>query len=74
MQPKSKPKNKNNKPGYQESEYEGDTTDEAIVKAEKTLGIDREHLEIKVVCEEEKGLFGMKGAKSAKIKVFYKKA
>jgi predicted RNA-binding protein Jag len=71
----SKPKQKSNSPkaGYQEAEFEGNSTEQAINKAEKSLGIDREHLEIKVVCEEERGLFGMKGAKSAKIKVLYKK-
>lgn len=50
-------------------EFEGATTEEAIEKAEKVLGVSRETLEIKVVCEEKKGLFGMRGAKLAKIKV-----
>lgn len=55
------------------SEFEGTTTDEAIKKAEKTLGLDREEMVIKVVCEETKGLFGMRGSKLAKIKVIKKK-
>lgn len=56
-----------------EAEFEADTTEEAITKAEKSLGIDRENMKIKVVCEEQKGLFGMRGAKTAKIKVLFKK-
>lgn len=60
--------------GHAEAEFEGHTTEEAIAKAEKVLGIDREHMEIKVVCEEKKGLFGMRGAKQAKIKVIRKRS
>ena len=56
-----------------EEEFEGETTEKAIKKAEKTLGIDREDMKIKVVCEEQNGLFGMQGSKKAKIKVFFKK-
>ena len=59
--------------GNTEVEFEADTTEEAITKAEKTLGINREKMEIKVVCEEKKGLFGMRSAKLAKIKVLFKK-
>ena len=55
-----------------ESEFEGQSTEEAIKKAEKTFGVDREKLEIKIVCEEKMGLFGMRGAKLAKIKVIKK--
>ncbi len=50
-------------------EIEGSTVEDAINKAVKQLGVPRESLLIKVVCEEQKGLFGMEGAKSAKIKV-----
>lgn len=50
-------------------EFEGSSVEEAISKAEQVLGVPRETLEIKVVCEEQKGLFGMQGAKLAKIKV-----
>ena len=57
---------------HTEAEFEGHTTEEAIAKAEKALGIDRDQMEIKVVCEEKKGLFGMGGAKQAKIKVIKK--
>ncbi len=50
-------------------EFEGGNVEEAISKAEKALGVPRETLKIKVVCEEKRGLFGMRGAKLAKIKV-----
>jgi len=56
-----------------EREFEADTTEDAINMAEEALGIDREKMEIKIVCEEQKGLFGMRGAKLAKIKVLFKK-
>jgi len=52
-----------------EAEFEGQTVEEAILKAEKTLGLDREKMDIQVVCEEKRGLFKMAGAKQAKIKV-----
>ena len=55
-----------------ELEFQGQTTEEAIKKAEKSLGIDRDQMDINVVCEEKKGLFGMRGAKLAKIKVVRK--
>ena len=53
----------------EEQEFEGKTVEEAIGKAEKATGVSRETLKIKVVCEEKRGLFGMRGAKLAKIKV-----
>jgi predicted RNA-binding protein Jag len=53
-------------------EFEGNTVEAAIKKAEKALGVSRETLHIKVVCEEQRGLFGMAGVKSAKIKVSLK--
>jgi len=49
-------------------EVEGNTVEEAIVKAMDILKAKREDIKIKVVCEEKKGLFGMGGAKPAKIK------
>jgi len=51
------------------SEFEGNTVDEAINKAVQQLGIPKSKLKIKIVCEEKRGLFGMQGAKTAKIKV-----
>jgi predicted RNA-binding protein Jag len=54
-------------------DFEGNTLEEAICKAEKGLGVSREALDIRVVCEEKRGLFGMRGAKLAKIKAAVKK-
>ncbi len=53
-------------------EFEGNTVEDAISNAIKTLKVPRETLTIKVVCEEQRGLFGMEGAKTAKIKVSIK--
>ena len=54
-------------------EVEGSNVEEAIKKAVDLLKVSRDEIEVKVVCEEKKGLFGMEGAKPAKIKVFLKK-
>ena len=56
----------------QSIEVEGRTVEEAIKKALEFLGVSREDVTVKIVCEEKKGLFGMEGAKPAKIKVFPK--
>ena len=53
-------------------EFDGNTVEDAIKKAVKILKVPRETLTIKVVCEEQRGLFGMEGAKLAKIKVAVK--
>ncbi len=50
-------------------EIEGKTVEEAVKKALKALHLKREQVKIEVLCEEEKGLFGMPGAKPAKVKV-----
>jgi spoIIIJ-associated protein len=50
-------------------EFEGSSVEEAISKAINELKLPRTALNIKVVCEEKKGLFGMEGAKLAKIRV-----
>lgn len=50
-------------------EVEGGTVEEAIKKALKELNLARDKVKIEVLSEEEKGLFGMAGAKLAKIKV-----
>ena len=55
-------------------EVEGQTVDEAIKKALEIFGVPREELNVKVVSEEKRGLFGMEGAKPAKIKVALKKS
>ena len=54
-------------------EFEGTTVEEAVKKAAATLRVPREKMDVKVVCEEKRGLFGMRGAKLAKIKVVLKK-
>lgn len=54
-------------------EIEGSTVEEAIKKATEMLGVSRDEIVVKVVCEEKKGLFGMEGEKPAKIKVSLKK-
>lgn len=50
-------------------EVEGKTVEEAIQKALKELKLSRDKVKIKVLSEEEKGLFGMPGAKPAKVRV-----
>lgn len=50
-----------------EIEVEGRTVEEAVKKASSILNVPRKQLHIKVVAEEQKGLFGMSGAKPAKI-------
>ena len=50
-------------------EVEGRTVEEAIKSALKELKLPRNKLKIVVQSEGEKGLFGMPGAKPAKIKV-----
>ena len=51
------------------AEFEGNTVDEAINRAVLKLGVPKSRMDIKIVCEEKRGLFGMRGAKAAKIKV-----
>lgn len=50
-------------------EVEGKTVEEAIKKALKELKLPRDKVKIEILAEEEKGLFGMAGAKPAKIRV-----
>ncbi len=54
-------------------EAEGRTSQEAIKVALKTLGVSRNMVDIEILSEENKGLFGMKGAKPARVKVSLKK-
>ena len=54
-------------------EFEGGTIEDAIQKALETLNVSRNDIVVTVACEEKKGLFGMEGAKPAKIKVKIKK-
>jgi spoIIIJ-associated protein len=51
-------------------DFEGPTVEETIAFALKELDVSREKVEIKIVSEEKRGLFGMEGGKPAKIKVF----
>ena len=53
-------------------EVDGATVEDAIKKAIEILQVSRDEINVKVVCEEKKGLFGMEGAKPAKIKVSLK--
>lgn len=50
-------------------EIEGKTIAEAIKKALKELKLPRHQVKIEILSEEEKGLFGMQGAKPAKVRV-----
>ncbi len=50
-------------------EVEGQTVEEAIKKALLKLNISRNKVRIVVLSEEQKGLFGMPGAKPAKVRV-----
>ncbi|MDD5128080.1 MAG: Jag N-terminal domain-containing protein [Candidatus Omnitrophica bacterium] len=50
-------------------ETEGNTVEEAIAKALEELKISRKNVKIQVLSEEKKGLFGMPGAKPAKVRV-----
>ncbi len=54
-------------------EVSGNTVKEAIDIALKKLGVTKDKVVIKILSEEQKGLFGMKGAKLAKIKVALKR-
>jgi len=53
-------------------EIEGSDVEDAINKALIKLKVSRENISVKVVSEEQKGLFGMQGAKPAKIIVSVK--
>jgi len=50
-------------------EVEGKTVADAVKKALKELKVPRDKVKIEVLSEEEKGLFGMEGAKPAKVRV-----
>jgi spoIIIJ-associated protein len=57
----------------QNFQFEGPTVEETIRIALKDLKVSKDDVEIKVISEEKKGLFGMKGAKPAKIIVSLRK-
>ena len=50
-------------------EIEGKTVQEAIKKALQQLQLPRNKVKIEILVEEAKGLFGMPGAKPAKVRV-----
>jgi len=50
-------------------EAEGKTVEEAIEKALQILKLPRKRVKVETVSEEKKGLFGMPGAKPAKVRV-----
>ena len=53
-------------------EVEAKTTKEAIRIALEKLNVKKEDVDIKILREEHRGLFGMEGAEQAKIKVIVK--
>lgn len=48
---------------------EGNTVEEAIKKALQKLNLPRNKVKIEIISEEKKGLFGMPGAKPAKVRI-----
>ena len=54
-------------------EAQGRTSQEAIRIALKKLGVSRNRVKVEILSEEDKGLFGMKGARQARVKVTLKK-
>ena len=50
-------------------EIEGKSIKEAVTQALRVLQLSRDKVKIEVLSEEEKGLFGMPGAKPAKVRV-----
>ncbi len=55
-----------------EIEVQAKTAEEAIEIALEKLGAQKDDVEIKILSEEAKGLFGREGAKQAKVKVIVK--
>ena len=53
-------------------DVEAKTIEEAIKKALEILNVSREEIDVQVLSEEQKGLFGMEGAKRAKIRACLK--
>ena len=58
-----------NKESEQVREYEGSSAEEAIKQALADLKLPRERIKIQILTEGTHGLFGMEGAKAAKIRV-----
>lgn len=53
-------------------EIEGATVKQALAKALQALGARRDQVIVKILAEEEGGLFGMKGTSPAKVRVTLK--
>ncbi len=51
---------------------EGRTVQDAIVKGLGILGVSRSRVAIRILSEENKGLFGMRGAKPARVRLTLK--
>ncbi len=51
---------------------EGRTVHDALAKALSILGVPRKSVMVKVLAEENRGLFGMRGSKPAKVRVTLK--
>ena len=50
-------------------EIEGNTVEEAIKKALQQLQLPRNKVKVEIISDEARGLFGMPGAKLAKVRV-----
>jgi spoIIIJ-associated protein len=50
-------------------EFEGKTVEDAIKKALQQLQLPRNKVRVEVLSEEARGLFGMPGAKPAKVRI-----
>lgn len=50
-------------------EIEGKTPEEAIQKALGILKVSRKEVQVKILSEEKKGLFGMRGEKPCRVRV-----
>ncbi|MBN2097593.1 MAG: Jag N-terminal domain-containing protein [Candidatus Omnitrophica bacterium] len=55
-------------------EVEGRSSQEAIKIALKKLGVPRSKVEVEILSEEDRGLFGMVGARPARVRVTLKKS
>ena len=56
-------------PGLTSIEAEGATPVEAIKKALVILGLTKKEVKVKILSEENRGLFGMEGTRLAKVRV-----
>jgi spoIIIJ-associated protein len=57
------------KDGKSNIEIEAGTVEEAVALALKQLKLPRDKVKIEILSDEQKGLFGMAGAKPAKVRV-----